>query len=111
VPAGICEQRRRKRKRIVNFQDTSGFDQDPCHFGHGEDQKKLFLLICSSRTLASREQGRALHDRNRAGKPQIMHARAERKRSRAAVLPGKTEDKLACLRGAVNGGAEKENGS
>jgi hypothetical protein len=25
-----------------------------------------------------------------------------------AVLTGKTEDTLACLRGAVNGGAEKE---
>jgi hypothetical protein len=44
-------------------------------------------------------------------KPQIMHARAKRKRSRAAVLKSKTEDNLACLRGPVNGGAEKENGS
>jgi hypothetical protein len=40
-----------------------------------------------------------------------MHARAKRKRSRAAVLSGKTEHTLACLRGAVNGGAEKEKGS
>jgi len=46
-----------------------------------------------------------------AGKPQIMHARAKRKRSWAADLPCKTEDNLACLRGAVNGGAEKEHGS
>jgi hypothetical protein len=37
-----------------------------------------------------------------------MHARAKRKRSRAAVLSGKREHTLACLRGAVNGGAEKE---
>jgi hypothetical protein len=51
---------------------------------------------------------RALHDRNRAGESQIMHARAKRKRSRAAVLTGNIEDTLACLRGAVNGGAEKE---
>jgi hypothetical protein len=36
-----------------------------------------------------------------------MHARAKRKRSRAAVLSGKTEDTLACLHGAVNGVAEK----
>jgi len=40
-----------------------------------------------------------------------MHARAKRKRSRAAVLTGKIEDTLACLRGDVNGGAEKEKGS
>jgi hypothetical protein len=60
---------------------------------------------------ASRELGRALHDRNRAGEPQIMHARAKCKRSRAAVLSGKTEHTLACLRGAVSGGAEKEKGS
>jgi hypothetical protein len=37
-----------------------------------------------------------------------MHARAKRKRSRAAVLTGKRDDILACLHGAVNGGAEKE---
>jgi hypothetical protein len=37
-----------------------------------------------------------------------MYARAKRKRSQAAVLTGKTDDTLACLRGAVNGGAEKE---
>jgi hypothetical protein len=40
-----------------------------------------------------------------------MHARAKRKRSRAAVLTGKVEATLACLRGAVSGGAEKEKGS
>jgi hypothetical protein len=51
---------------------------------------------------------RALHDRNRAGKSQIMHARAKRKRSRAAVVTGEIDDTLACLRGAVNGGAEKK---
>jgi hypothetical protein len=43
----------------------------------------------------------------RAGESHIMHARAKRKRSRAAVVTGKTDDTLACLRGAVNGGAEK----
>jgi hypothetical protein len=37
-----------------------------------------------------------------------MPARAKRKRSRVAVLTGKREDTLACLRGAVIGGAEKE---
>ncbi len=37
-----------------------------------------------------------------------MHARAKRKRSRAAVLTGKREDTLACLRGAMSGDAEKE---
>jgi hypothetical protein len=31
-----------------------------------------------------------------------MHARAKRKRSRAAAVTGKTDDTLACLRGAVN---------
>jgi hypothetical protein len=45
------------------------------------------------------------------GEPQIVHARAERKRSWAAILTGKTKDTLACLRGAVNGGAEKRKGS
>jgi hypothetical protein len=45
---------------------------------------------------------------NRVNESQIVHARAKRKRSWAAVLTGKTEDTLACLRGAVNGGAEKE---
>ena len=48
---------------------------------------------------------------SRVGEPQIMHARAKRKRSWAAVLTGKTEGTLACLRGDVNGGAEKEKGS
>jgi hypothetical protein len=37
-----------------------------------------------------------------------MHARAKRKRSWAAVLTRKTEDTLAGLRGAVNGGAEEK---
>jgi len=59
------------------------------------------------------------------GEPHIMHARAHtlhsrehslalgagRKRSWAAVLIGKTEDILACLREAVSGGAEKRKGS
>jgi hypothetical protein len=45
------------------------------------------------------------------GEPQIMRARAKRKRSWAAALLSKTEDTLACLRGAVSGGAEKEKGS
>jgi hypothetical protein len=51
---------------------------------------------------------RALHDRKSVGESQIMHARAKRKRSRATVLTGKIEDTRACLRGAVNGGAEQE---
>ena len=42
-----------------------------------------------------------------SGEPQIMHARAKRKRSGTAVLTGNTEDTLSCLRGAVSGGAEK----
>jgi ribosomal protein S20 len=37
-----------------------------------------------------------------------MHARAKRKRSRAAVLTGNREDTLACLRGAVNEVQKKE---
>jgi hypothetical protein len=37
-----------------------------------------------------------------------MLARAQRKRSWAAVLTQKIEDTLACLRGAVSGGAEKK---
>jgi hypothetical protein len=48
---------------------------------------------------------------NRTGESQIMHARAKRKRSRAAVVTGKTDDTLACLRGAVNRGAEKTKGT
>jgi hypothetical protein len=40
-----------------------------------------------------------------------MHARAKRKRLRAAVSSGKTEHTLACLHGAVSGGAEKEQRS
>ena len=47
------------------------------------------------------------HARNKAGKPQIMPARAKRKRTWMAVSLGNTEDNLACLRGPVNGGAEK----
>jgi len=49
------------------------------------------------------------HARNKAGKPQIMPARAKRKRTWMAVSSGKTQDNLACLRGPVNGGAEKMN--
>jgi hypothetical protein len=45
----------------------------------------------------------------RVGKSPIMHARAKRKRSRSTVLASKTEDSLACLRGDVNGGAEKKS--
>jgi hypothetical protein len=37
-----------------------------------------------------------------------MHARAKRKRPRVATLSCKTKDTLACLRGVVNGDAEKE---
>jgi hypothetical protein len=44
---------------------------------------------------------------NSVGESPIMHARAQRKRSRAAVWTGKTEDTLACLHGDENGGAEK----
>jgi hypothetical protein len=63
---------------------------------------------------------RPLHPANRdalympgiwVGEPQIMHARAKRKRLWTAALSGKTEGTLACLRGAVSGGAEKEKGS
>jgi hypothetical protein len=36
-----------------------------------------------------------------------MHARAQRKRLRAAALSGQAEDTLSCLRGDVNDGAEK----
>jgi hypothetical protein len=43
--------------------------------------------------------------------PQIMHARAKRKRTWMAALAGKTEDTLSCLRGDVSGGAEKTKGS
>jgi hypothetical protein len=71
----------------------------------------IYWFFAVQKAPASREQGRALHDPKMAGKPQIMHARAKRKRSWAADLPCKTEDNLACLRGAVNGGAEKEHGS
>jgi hypothetical protein len=38
----------------------------------------------------------------RAGESQNMHAPAKRKRSWAAAVTGKTDDALACLRGAVN---------
>ena len=41
------------------------------------------------------------------GEPQIMHARAQRKRSWAAVLADKTEDTLSCLRGDVKGVQKK----
>jgi len=44
---------------------------------------------------------------NKTGKPQIMPARAKRKRTWLAVSSGKTDDHLACLRGPANGGAEK----
>ncbi len=77
----------------------------------GTAKEMLFWFFAVQKPPASREQGRALHDRKRTGKPRIMHARAKRKRSRAAGLPGKTGDSLACLRGAVNGGAEKRKGS
>jgi hypothetical protein len=78
------------------------------HARHGRKAKEyIFCFFAVQKAPASREQGRALHDRKRAGKPQIMHARAKRKRSWAAVLPGKTEDNVACLHGTVNGGAEK----
>jgi hypothetical protein len=41
-------------------------------------------------------------------KPQIMPARVKRKRTWMTVLVYKTDDCLSCLRGPVNGGAEKE---
>jgi hypothetical protein len=41
-------------------------------------------------------------------KPQIMPARAKRKRPGMAALSGKTDDNMACLRGAENRGAEKK---
>jgi hypothetical protein len=48
------------------------------------------------------------HAQNKFGKPQIMPARAKRKRTWMAVSSDKIEDNVACLRGAVNGGAEKK---
>jgi hypothetical protein len=42
------------------------------------------------------------------GEPQIMYARAQRKRLWIAVLIRKTEDMQACLRGAVSGVQKKE---
>ena len=51
--------------------------------------------------------GRALHARKWARKPQSVPARAKRKRSWLAVLSGKIDDNLACLCGAVSGGAEE----
>jgi hypothetical protein len=47
---------------------------------------------------------------NSSVKPQIMHARCEASAQWAAELTGKIEDNLACLRGDVNGGAEKKQG-
>jgi hypothetical protein len=41
-------------------------------------------------------------------KPQIMPARAKRKRTGMAALSGKTDDNMACLRVAENRGAEKK---
>jgi hypothetical protein len=70
--------------------------------------KRIVFLYAFPAPLHPVSSDRALHDRKRAGESQIMHARAKRKRSRAAVLSGKTEYTLACLRGAVSGGAEKE---
>jgi hypothetical protein len=75
--------------------------------GTGKIKRNYFCFFAIQEPPASREQGRALHDRKSIGKPQILHARAKRKRSRAAVLPSKTEDNVACLHGTVNGGAEK----
>jgi hypothetical protein len=46
---------------------------------------------------------------SRVGELPIMHARAQRKRTRTAVWTARTEDTLACLRGAVNGDAEKKS--
>ena len=74
-------------------------------------EKAEYLDSAFTEAPASREQGRALHARHRGRRTQSVHARAERKRSWAAVLTGKTEDTLACLRGAVSGGAEKRKGS
>ena len=76
--------------------------------GYVKSFKTYFFYLLFPAPPASREQGRALHDRNKAGEPHIMHARAKRKRSRAAAVTGKTDDTLACLRGPVSGNAEKE---
>jgi len=50
---------------------------------------------------------RALHARRRARKPHIMPARAKRKRTGNAVASRTSKNNLACLRGAVSGGAEE----
>jgi hypothetical protein len=83
---------------------TTAFASEP----PGAGEKQLVESLSFPEPLHPVSSDRALHDRNRVGESQIMHARAKRKRSRAAVLTGKREDTLACLRGAVNGGAEKE---
>ena len=70
----------------------------------------LYLLLSHSPLHPTNRDALYMPGREPGG-PQIMHARAERKRSWIAILMGKTEDKLACLRGTVSGGAEKENGS
>jgi len=88
------------------------------------------MLEHSFRVRAARRRGKAealifllfqrpLHPANRSAfympgtrirRPEIVHARAQRKRSWAAVSFSKTENILACLRGAVSGGAEKNKG-
>jgi hypothetical protein len=54
--------------------------------GAGVGQK--LKLNAFPKSPASREQERAQHDWSRAGKSQIMHARAQRKRSWKAVMGG-----------------------
>jgi hypothetical protein len=44
-------------------------------------------------------------------KPEIMPARAKRKRTWMTVLSRKTEDTMSCLRDPENGGAEKRGRS
>ena len=45
---------------------------------------------------------------NRTEKPQIMPARAQRKRTGKAVSLGTIEGNMACLREPMSGGAEKK---
>jgi hypothetical protein len=45
---------------------------------------------------------------NRTEKSQIMPARAQRKRTWKTISLGTIEGNMACLRGPMSGGAEKE---
>ncbi len=77
--------------------------------GAGEDRSLSLLLF--QRPLHPVNRGAHYMPGREPGELQIMHARANCKRSRVAVLIGNPEDILACLRGAVSGGAEKNKGS